>query len=177
MKGLFLVEPQERYKEGFKKMVNEYRVQGEEEYFEMYREALKDFRGYVLKLNDNAKGIGVLEGWVPSYTYWLTNKEDEILGVVRIRTSLDNEFVRKFAGHIGYDIAPLSRRKGYGNNLLKLALQKAAMINLDRVLITCDVDNIGSKRIIESNGGIFESEIFKEEKNKQLRRYWIALGV
>jgi len=177
MKELFIVEPQERYKEGFEKMVDEYRVHGEKEYFEMYKEALSDFKGYVLKLNDNAKGIGLLDGWVPSYTYWLTNIEDEILGVVRIRTSLNNEFVRKFAGHIGYDIAPLSRRKGYGNTLLKLALQKAAMIKLDKILITCDADNIGSKRIIESNGGIFESEIFKEEKNKQLRRYWIALGV
>lgn len=103
------------------------------------------------------------------------NIEDKILGVVRIRTSLNNEFVRKFAGHIGYDIAPLSRRKGYGNALLKLALQKAAMLDLDRVLITCDADNIGSKRIIESSGGIFESEVFKEEKDKQLRRYWITL--
>lgn len=177
MKEIFLVEPHERYKEGFEKMVDEYRVHGEKEYFEMYEEALSDFKRYVSKLNDNAKGIGLTDGWVPSHTYWLKNEEDEILGVVRIRTSLNNEFVRKFAGHIGYDIAPLSRRNGYGNALLKLALQKAAMLDLDRVLITCDADNIGSRRIIESNGGIFESKIFKEENNKQLRRYWIALEV
>ena len=51
------------------------------------------------------------------------------------------------------------------------------MINLDKVLITCDDDNIASKRIIENNGGIFESKIFKEENKKELRRYWITLGV
>lgn len=50
-------------------------------------------------------------------------------------------------------------------------------VNLGKVLITCDDDNIASKRIIENNGGIFESQILKEENQKQLRRYWIALGV
>jgi len=176
MKKLFLVEPQERYKEDIEKMVEEYRLYGEREKFDMYKEAVSDFKGYVLKLNDNAKGLGIPDGWVPAYTYWLTNLKDEILGVVRIRTSLNSEFVRKFAGHIGYDISPLSRRKGYGNTLLKLALEKAAIINLDKILITCDDDNIASQRIIENNGGIFESEIFKEERNKKLRRYWITLG-
>ena len=171
MKDLFLVEPQERYKVGFEKMVEEYRAFGETEYFEMYKEALRDFKGYVLKLKDNIKGC---DGWVPSYTFWLTNMNDKILGVVRIRTSLNNEFVRKFAGHIGYDISPLSRRRGYGMTILKLALEKAAMIHLDKFLITCDDDNIASKRIIENNGGVFESEIFKEENNKQMRRYWIT---
>lgn len=175
MKELFLVEPQERHKKGFDKMVEEYWAFGEKDYFDMYKEAISDFKGYVQKLNDNTKGC---EGWVPTNTYWLTNMNDEILGVVRIRTSLDNEFVRKFAGHIGYDISPLSRGKGYGMTLLKLAIEKAAMIiNIDKVLITCDDDNIASKRIIENNGGIFESMILKEESEKQLRRYWIKLGV
>ena len=59
--------------------------------------------------------------------------------------------------------------------LLKLALEKAAMINLDKVLITCDDDNIASTKIIENNGGIFESKIFKEANKKQLRRYWITI--
>ena len=131
-----------------------------------------DFKGYVLKLKDNTQQC---DGWVPTNTFWLTNMNDEILGVVRIRTSLNHEFVRKFAGHIGYDISPLSRRRGYGMTLLKLALEKAAMINLDKVLITCDDDNIASTKINENNGGIFESKIFKEANKKQLRRYWITI--
>ncbi|HZK55677.1 MAG TPA: GNAT family N-acetyltransferase, partial [Desulfosporosinus sp.] len=127
------------------------------------------------KLNDNAKGIGLLEWGVPQCTYWLTNMEDDILGIVRIRTSLNNEFVRNFIGHIGYNISPLSRRKGYGGALLKLALEKAAMINLNKVLITCEHDNMGSKKIIENNGGIFESETFYKDENKKFSRYWITL--
>lgn len=119
--------------------------------------------------------MSIYNGWVPSYTYWLTDIEDVILGVVRIRASLNSEFVRKFAGHIGYDISPLTRRKGYANKILKFALQKEKSINLDKVLITCDEDNIASKKVIENNGGIFESVIFKEEKKKWLLRYWIML--
>ncbi len=173
MKEVFLVEPQARYQEAFGKMVEEYRASGENEYFDMYKEAINDFTGYIQKLKDNVKGC---DGWVPSYTFWLTSSHDEILGVVRLRTSLDHEFVRKFAGHIGYDISPLSRRRGYGMTILKLALEKAARINLDKVLIMCDDDNIASQRIIENNGGVFESEIYKEE-TKKLRRYWITIGV
>ncbi len=174
MKELFLVEPQEKYKEEFVKMVEEYRAFGEKEYFDMYKEALIDFNAYVKKLNENIKGC---DGWVPTYTFWLINMNNEILGVVRIRPSLNHEYVRKFAGNIGYDISPLSRKKGYGIALLKLALEKAKVINLNKVLITCDDDNVASKKIIENNGGIFESKIFKEENKKELRRYWITLGV
>ena len=71
MKELFLVEPaRERYKEGFEKMVEEYRSFGEKDYFDMYKEAISDFKGYVQKLNDNTK---VCEGWVPS-THLLVNE-------------------------------------------------------------------------------------------------------
>ena len=77
MKELFLVEPQERYKEEFEKMVEEYRAFGEKDYFDLFKEALSDFKGYVIKLKDNTRGC---DGWVPTFTFWLTNMKDEILG-------------------------------------------------------------------------------------------------
>ena len=56
----------------------------------------------------------------------------------------------KYSGHIGYDINPLCWKKGYGTELLKLGLEKAKeLIKYDKVLITCDDDNIGSYKIIE----------------------------
>src|SRR5665648_359159 len=105
MKKIFLVKPQERYAKGQEKMVNEYREYGEKEYFDMYKEAVNDFNGYVSKLNEKVKWIVLLECCVPQCTYCLTNMEDDILGIVRIRTSLNNEFVRNFIGHIGYNIS------------------------------------------------------------------------
>lgn len=49
------------------------------------------------------------------------------------------------------------------------------MINLEKVLITCDENNIPSKKVIEKNGGEFESRIFNGEKDTWSLRYWITL--
>ena len=60
--------------------------------------------------------------------------------------------------------------------LLKLILdQFKNLIEEDNILITCDDDNIGSYRIIESNGGILENKIENEAAGEKFltRRYWI----
>lgn len=170
-----LVEPSVDYQEAFGDMVLEYKNHGEADYYDMYEEALHDFGAYVMKLHNNAKGIDIPEDWVPSHTYWLTGEEGRLLGVIRVRTSLKSEFVNRYAGNIGYDIAPLSRKKGYGKEILRLGLEKAKVLGLKKVLITCDFDNEGSIKIIEGNGGVLESTIYHEIKEKQLRRYWIEL--
>ena len=156
-------------------MVWAYNNSGEIDYFNMYKVALEDFDKFVQKLQNNAKGIDIPEEWVTTHTFWLTNNEGRLLGTTRVRPDNDNEFVRNYAGNIGYDISPLHRQKGYGTTILKLALEKAKSLGMDRVLITCNYDNVGSIRIIESNGGIFEAEVFCESKNTLLRRYWITL--
>jgi len=46
---------------------------------------------------------------------------------------------------------------------------------MNKVLITCDSDNIGSKKIIERNGGIFESEIFEDNSKIGKLRYRIYI--
>ena len=43
------------------------------------------------------------------------------------------------------------------------------------MLVTCDVDNAGSRRIIERNCGVFENEVVVPELSKPKLRYWIAL--
>jgi predicted acetyltransferase len=43
------------------------------------------------------------------------------------------------------------------------------------VLLTCDEDNIGSKKIIEHNGGILENIAEVEGFSKRKLRYWIEL--
>lgn len=173
--SIFLTEPHNIFKEQFAIMVNAYKNSGETDYYEMYKESLVDFDKYVLMLENHAKGIDVPVDWAPAHTFWLTDGEGQVLGTTRIRTCSDHEFVRTYAGNIGYDISPLHRQKGYGKKVLKLALEKAKQLGLDKVLITCNYDNTGSIKIIEGNGGVFESEQFCESKNTLLRRYWIML--
>ena len=49
------------------------------------------------------------------------------------------------------------------------------MIEDDKILITCDDDNVGSYKIIESNGGILENKVENEDAGEKFltRRYWI----
>ncbi|MFZ5354892.1 MAG: GNAT family N-acetyltransferase [Bacillota bacterium] len=174
---IFLVEPQQTYKEAFQAMVREYENYGEEFYYGLYKKGLEDFDAYLQLLDSQTKGLGLPEGFVATRTYWLSDSTKKIHGVIRIRTSLDSEYVAKYIGNIGYDIAPLSRGKGYGTAILGLGLEKVKelKLRLEKVLITCARDNELSSRIIEKNGGVFESEIYDENDDQYMKRYWIEI--
>ena len=74
-------------------------------------------------------------------------------------------------------IRPTSERnKGYGKKMLSLALPKAKALGLNRVLITCDETNLGSRKIIEENGGVYEDSVSQGDGLPPKRRYWIDLS-
>jgi predicted acetyltransferase len=41
------------------------------------------------------------------------------------------------------------------------------------VLVTCDVENVGSRRVIERCGGEFDSIVHDAQEGVDKRRYWI----
>jgi predicted acetyltransferase len=169
-----LIEPTLELKAEFQSMAAEYTAAGENPYAEMHAEAIDDFNSFVVKLHDHAKGLNLPDGWVPSSTFWLVSDNSRVLGCSRLRHYLAGD-LRYEGGHIGYDIRPSERRKGYGALIFRLTLQKARQLGIERVLITCRTDNIASQRIIEKNGGRFASQIIPGEGGKPLRRYWIDL--
>jgi predicted acetyltransferase len=57
-------------------------------------------------------------------------------------------------GHIGYAVVPWKRRLGYATRALGLLLPLAKEEGLEYVELTTDADNIPSRRVIESNGGV-----------------------
>lgn len=79
------------------------------------------------------------------------------------------------ASHIYYEIDPAFRGKGYGKLILKSGLEEARKIGLQELLITCDDENIASKKIIEANGGIFIEKALLP-KNKTMLKYSIPLS-
>lgn len=112
--------------------------------------------------------------YVPSYDFFAID-EDNFIGVIHIRVRLTEKLLR-YGGHIGYAINPKYWNMGYGKQLLRLALkQYKNLIEEDNILITCDDDNIGSYKIIESNGGILENKVENEDCDEKFltRRYWI----
>jgi predicted acetyltransferase len=109
---------------------------------------------------------------VPS-TFLCAFAGERIVGRVAIRHRL-NDGLQRVGGHIGYVVVPEFRRRGYATAILRLALQFAHdRLGLDRVLVTCDDDNIGSIKTIENNGGILETVISGPDLDTPTRRYWI----
>ena len=108
-------------------------------------------------------------GWVHSSTFWWAEGSD-FLGSIRVRHELTPELLET-GGHIGYDVAPRARRRGHGTAMLRAMLPIAAGLGIDRVLITCDVDNVGSRKVIEVNGGVLE-----DQRAGKLR-FWVPTRV
>lgn len=99
--------------------------------------------------------------------FWIV-EEDEFVGYLALRHSL-TEWLLEEGGHIGFGVRPSRRREGHASRALALALPEARALGLDRVLLTCDEDNDGSRLTIERNGGVHE-----DSRNGK-RRYWIDL--
>jgi predicted acetyltransferase len=113
-------------------------------------------------------------GYVEAELFMLVNTgETRILGMINFRHYL-NQSLAKTGGHIGYSIRPSEWRKGYGKAMLSLCLEKCHTFGLKKVLITCDDDNVGSKKTIISNGGIFDGKISTEMGYTE--RYWVPCG-
>ena len=171
MKDLFLIEPNKEYQKSFENYVSIYRKINDDHYFNKYKKALENFQDYLNDIYNYSKGNDLPHGEVITSTFWLIDKK-EVVGVVRIRHQ-DVEC----AGHIGYDISPNCRNKGYGNRILQLALEKAVKIGIKEVVLTCNIDNIASKKIIEKNNGKLLSTIYDEEEDEYLYKYIIRRNI
>ena len=114
------------------------------------------------------------DGLVPDSTFFLLDDERNILlGAVNIRHYL-NDYLLLHGGHIGDGVRPSERRKGYATKMIGLALLECKKLGIDKVLIVCDKDNIGSRKSIINNGGVLENEIVGKDGRIE-QRYWITL--
>jgi predicted acetyltransferase len=122
-----------------------------------------DFAGFV------AARQGVLERWgVPSTIFWYISG-DFYLGTLVIRHRLTAELTR-VGGHVGYHVVAPWRRQGHATRMLADGLVQCRRLGLDRVLLTCAVDNEPSRRVIVGNGGVADGRADGED------RFWISLG-
>lgn len=171
MKDLFLSKPSKEYQKSFENYVMSYKKANEDYYFNIYKKALENFDEYLNYLENYTNGINLPEGNVAMSTFWLIDN-NEVVGVTRVR---HQEVI--YSGHIGYDISPSYRKKGYGTKILKLALKEASKLGIEDAIVTCNVDNIASRKIIEKNNGRFLKTSFDEEENENLYEYSISTGL
>lgn len=115
---------------------------------------------------------GLISDRLPSSTFVaIDNSSKCIIGIIDIRHYLNEEHF--YSGHIGYSVRPSMRSKNYGTEILKLGLEKAKELDLEKVLLTCKKSNIASQRVIEKNNGVLEKEILDEGETYLV--YWILL--
>ena len=108
---------------------------------------------------------------VPDSTFFCLDEDRNVfVGAVNIRHYLNDKLLLN-GGHIGDGVRPSERRKGVATQMIALALLECKKLGIDKVLMVCDKDNIGSAKSIVKNGGVLENEIDVNGVVEQ--RYWI----
>ncbi|MGI8420178.1 MAG: GNAT family N-acetyltransferase [Candidatus Levyibacteriota bacterium] len=174
---MHLILPSMKYKDSYLDALEEYLQLDADDRLDVLvlnpKSLEKDFQTYITQLHEESEGKHLPQGYVPQTTYWLVDG-DEFIGRVSIRHTLTPELLR-IGGHIGYDIRPSERGRGYGTKILELVLPKAKELGIPKALVTCNDTNLGSKKIIEANGGVFENSESQGNGLPRKLRYWITL--
>jgi predicted acetyltransferase len=172
---LFLVEPTLEYKDSFLDGLREFQQEG---LLRQYDLQSRDFDVFLQRIRNEKDKTKLRPDAIPSTTYWLIERDEcgceVFIGNLSVRHEL-NDFLFRIAGHIGYQIRPSVRSRGYGKRILQLGLEKARELDIKHVLLTCDETNIASKKVIEFNGGQFENALPVEGSSIKKLRYWIDL--
>ena len=107
-------------------------------------------------------------------TFFAVRKYDnKIIGIIDIRHSLGEEkplckvteYLQQYGGHIGYSVRPTERGKGYATEMLKMGLEYAKSLNLEKVMVGCESDNPQSIRTVEKCGGVFSKKHYENGKS------------
>ena len=106
-------------------------------------------------------------------TFLLIRKnDDKIIGCINIRWNL-TDYMKKYSGNIGYGIRPTERNKGYNKINLYLGLLEAKKLNLNKVMLVCETNNLPSSKTIEALGGILERKEIDPNDGVLTSYYWI----
>jgi predicted acetyltransferase len=129
------------------------------------------FSDYIARLERIERGEPPMGRFVES-SFLVAEVDGVVVGRTSIRHRL-NDFLLHEGGHIGYGVLPPHRRRGYASEILRQSLERIHALGVDRVLVTCDDDNLASATVIERAGGVLE-DVVVNESGTETRRYWIG---
>lgn len=129
------------------------------------------FAAWTQRLRAQSDSEEVTPDRVPASYWWIVDGKT-YLGAISLRHVLNDKLLEA-GGHIGYGVRPSARGRGVATWALGATLDRARERGIDRVLITCDDDNLASAKTIERNGGVLEDT--RDTWLGLARRYWITL--
>ena len=109
---------------------------------------------WLKSVTDNISPDTVNSEWVVTDTYFAFDEDDNIVGIIDLRHEL-NDFLKDF-GNSGYSVRPSQRRKGYATEMLKLIIERARQIGMDKLQLSVETSNEASVKTITKNGGKYE---------------------
>ncbi len=193
MEQIALIEPQKKYVHDiwqFRQEILEYDAQNEDQFagcksLDVSKSAEEWIKICELRKNNgqhasrtvlmsNEETCRESGTMVPSHTYLAVRKsDDKVVGVIDLRHHINHPILGTWGGHCGYSVRPTERGKGYAKEMLRLNIQNAKSIGIEKLLITCDVKNKASENTILANGGVYEKTI--DVDGCLMKRYWITV--
>ncbi|HEY4441940.1 MAG TPA: GNAT family N-acetyltransferase, partial [Candidatus Elarobacter sp.] len=156
----------------FEAMVAEFRAHDELGlYTGFYAAAWDGYDRYRETLERLAAGGWPFPEVVPGASFFVADG-DQIVGELYLRFGLTRSLERE-GGHMGYQIRPSARNKGYGTAALRLGLARLAEHGIASALVTIDERNAASQRVVEKVGGerIGDADL---RDGRRIRRYTVA---
>ena len=94
-------------------------------------------------------------GYVPAYDFQMRRTGSPArIGGISLRVG-DTDHLRMYAGHIGYGVEPEFRGHHYAARACRLLLPLARLHGIKELWITCNPDNVASRRTCELAGAVF----------------------
>jgi predicted acetyltransferase len=98
------------------------------------------------------------KGLVPAYHFWMrlgagSDAPVRIAGGINLRVGWTKN-LELYLGHMGYNVYPPARGRHYAARAVRLLLPLARRHGLSPVWVTCNPDNVASRRTCEWAGGV-----------------------
>ena len=180
MEQITLIEPKKKYGDDiweFRQEILEYDEGNEDKFagcisLDVSKSAEEWIK--ICELRKSEETCGKVGTMVPSHTYLAVRKrDDKVVGVIDLRHHINHPILGTWGGHCGYSVRPSERGKGYAKEMLRLNIQNAKSMGIEKLLITCDIKNEASEKTILFNGGVYEKTI--DVDGDKMKRYWITV--